>query len=299
MLVDCTVSLPCLHLGTSGAPAPLLSAGLAASRANRVPHRPFVTTGTSLSLYGSTPNFTTELHARSLLVCGLSRPRARAVLPCTLYINYAIDISTAPQISPSVTYVQSCNFNFLVHYISLSLVAIAMNTGSIPMVRCASRINTAVASGRSSRSCKVTAMAAGTTSTMPSRRCSESRSDYYKLLSLEHRVDVGTEDVKRAYRRLALRCHPDVCPPSRRAESTELFLELRRAYETLSDPARKVRYDAGMRTTGVEVGPTRPGVGLARDVWESQLCVLRARSEQRHRARSSGRSRRWSDGPLA
>ncbi|KAF8648054.1 hypothetical protein HU200_065091 [Digitaria exilis] len=176
-----------------------------------------------------------------------------------------------------------------------------MNTGSIPMVRCASRINTAVASGRRSRSCKVTAMAAGTTSTMPSRRCSESRSDYYKLLSLEHRVDVGTEDVKRAYRRLALRCHPDVCPPSRRAESTELFLELRRAYETLSDPARKVRYDAGMRTTGVgEPATARPGVGLARDVWESQLCVLRARSEQRHRARSStGRSRRRSDGPLA
>jgi len=109
-------------------------------------------------------------------------------------------------------------------------------------------------------------------------------SDYYKLLSLEHRADVGAADIKRAYRRLALRCHPDVYPPSRRAESTELFLELRRAYETFSDPARKARYDAGMRAGGG--GAARRGAGVARDVWESQLCVLRARSEQRHRART-------------
>ncbi|CAL5088627.1 unnamed protein product [Urochloa decumbens] len=158
-----------------------------------------------------------------------------------------------------------------------------MNTGTIPMVTCPSRISTTAAFGRRSR-CKVTAVAAGATSTRSTSLCSESRGDYYKLLSLERQADVGAEDIKRAYRRLVLRCHPDVCPPSRRAESTELFLELRRAYETLSDPARKVRYDAGMRAGGREAA--RPGVEFARDVWESQLCVLRARSEHRHRARS-------------
>ncbi|RLN32844.1 hypothetical protein C2845_PM03G32950 [Panicum miliaceum] len=164
-----------------------------------------------------------------------------------------------------------------------------MNTGTVvPMARCPSRINTTAAVRRRSW-CKVTASAR-------SSLCSETRTgDYYKLLSLEHQADVGAADIKRAYRRLALRCHPDVCPPSRRAESTELFLELRRAYETLSDPARKVRYDAGMGPGGG--GPARPGAGFARDVWESQLCELRARSEQRHRARS-GRSSR-SDGPHA
>ncbi|KAM0888335.1 hypothetical protein ACQ4PT_028429 [Festuca glaucescens] len=103
--------------------------------------------------------------------------------------------------------------------------------------------------------------------------------DYYKVLSLEHSSDVGAEDVKRAYRRLALQYHPDVCPPSRRAESTELFVEVRRAYETLSDPATRVQYDAELRT-----GYTAAD-GFARDVWEAQLGVLRARSERRQNAR--------------
>jgi len=157
-----------------------------------------------------------------------------------------------------------------------------MNTAGtiVPMARCPSRrINTTAAVGRRSW-CKVmAAAAAGTTASARSSLCSETRTsdDYYKLLSLENRADVGAADIKRAYRRLALRCHPDVCPPSRRAESTELFLELRHAYETLSDPARKARYDAGMRAGGG--GAARHGAGVARDVWESQLCVLRARSD--------------------
>uniref|UniRef100_A0ACD5XRV2 Uncharacterized protein n=1 Tax=Avena sativa TaxID=4498 RepID=A0ACD5XRV2_AVESA len=117
------------------------------------------------------------------------------------------------------------------------------------------------------------------------RRCTVKASrntDYYKVLSLEHSSDVGEDDVKRAYRRLALQYHPDVCPPSRRAESTELFVELRRAYETLSDPATRVQYDAELRTG---TAARRPADGFRKDVWEAQLCVLRARSEQRQSAR--------------
>ncbi|KAF7058664.1 hypothetical protein CFC21_065673 [Triticum aestivum] len=114
------------------------------------------------------------------------------------------------------------------------------------------------------------------------RRPAGRATDYYKVLSLEHSAGVGEEEVKRAYRRLALQYHPDVCPPSRRAESTELFVELRRAYETLSDPATRVRYDAELRTGRAEARP--PADGFARDVWEAQLCVLRARSERRQKA---------------
>jgi curved DNA-binding protein CbpA len=110
------------------------------------------------------------------------------------------------------------------------------------------------------------------------RRPASRSKDYYKVLSLDHSAPVGEEEVKRAYRRLALQYHPDVCPPSRRAESTELFVELRRAYETLSDPATRMRYDAEL-TTGRAARPAADGLG--RDVWEAQLCVLRARSERR------------------
>ena len=134
--------------------------------------------------------------------------------------------------------------------------------------------------------CTVKAVA---TSPRANHFCSEgSKKDYYKVLSLEHSAAVGAEEIKRAYWRLALRYHPDVCPPSRRAESTELFLELRRAYETLSDPARRLRYDAELRVSGEDPA----GVAFARDVWEAQLCALRARSEQRISERSGGIRRR-------
>ncbi|RLM87762.1 chaperone protein DnaJ 2-like [Panicum miliaceum] len=158
-----------------------------------------------------------------------------------------------------------------------------MSTSStVPAARFAGKINI-----RRSH-CKVEAVA---TSARGGRVCSEgSTKDYYKVLSLQHSAAVGVEEIRRAYRRLARRYHPDVCPPSRRAESTERFLELRRAYETLADPAQRVRYDAEMRTGGEEDGEAaRPGgVEFPRDVWEAQLGALRARSEQRQRARSGG-----------
>jgi hypothetical protein len=168
---------------------------------------------------------------------------------------------------------------------------LAMSTGTMPIARCAATVNnTACIPGRKRRCCNVTARATATSSAAGGRAPGSTRRDYYTVLSLEQHPaaeDVGAEEIKRAYRRLALRHHPDVCPPSRRAESTELFLELRRAYETLSDPARRVRYNADLgEGTGGEVA-SPGGVAFARHVWESQLAVLRARSEQRQRARSS------------
>ncbi|CAL5064685.1 unnamed protein product [Urochloa decumbens] len=164
-----------------------------------------------------------------------------------------------------------------------------MSTSTMPMARSAGKINL---HGPRSH-CKVKAVA---TSSARDRVCSGgsiSKKDYYKVLSLDHQASVGAEEIKRAYRRLALRYHPDACPPSRRAESTELFLELRRAYETLSDPAQRVVYDAEMRAISGECGEeaARPGggsVAFPRDVWEAQLCGLRARSEQRQSAPSGG-----------
>ncbi|KAM0901181.1 hypothetical protein ACQ4PT_020144 [Festuca glaucescens] len=144
---------------------------------------------------------------------------------------------------------------------------------------------------------KVSSYGAGFGRRIGHRRCTvkaaatatASRStDYYKVLSLEHSANLGEEDVKRAYRRLALQYHPDVCPPSRRAESTELFVELRRAYETLSDPATRVQYDAELRTG---TAARRPAVGFPKDVWEAQLSVLWARSQRRQGAGSCGGNR--------
>ncbi|TVT99800.1 hypothetical protein EJB05_54801, partial [Eragrostis curvula] len=156
-----------------------------------------------------------------------------------------------------------------------------MSMTTIPMVKCAGTASAAF--GRRNH-CKVKAVAAR--DTVSSGR----KKDYYTMLSLEHAAAVGTDEIKRAYRRLALRYHPDVCPPSRRAESTELFLELRRAYETLADPGTRSRYDAELRRG--EKATSAAAVGLARDVWEAQLSVLRARSERRQRARAGCGRRR-------
>ncbi|CAM0951185.1 unnamed protein product [Alopecurus aequalis] len=135
----------------------------------------------------------------------------------------------------------------------------------------------AVFGRRSHRTVRVKAAAAAASAGV--RRTASRSKDYYKVLSLEHSSDVGEEEVKRAYRRLALQYRPDMCPPSRRAESTELFVELRRSYEILSDPATRMRYDAELRTGHTAGRPMADG--FTRDVWEEQLRVLRARSEGR------------------
>jgi len=63
--------------------------------------------------------------------------------------------------------------------------------------------------------------------------------DYYDVLGLGR--DVGEEDIKRAYRKLALQYHPDRNPGSKDAEGK--FKEATEAYEVLKDPQKRARYD--------------------------------------------------------
>jgi molecular chaperone DnaJ len=63
--------------------------------------------------------------------------------------------------------------------------------------------------------------------------------DYYEVLGIDRSAD--DEDIKKAYRKLALRYHPDRNPDDKGAE--ESFKEATEAYEALRDPARRSRYD--------------------------------------------------------
>lgn len=62
--------------------------------------------------------------------------------------------------------------------------------------------------------------------------------DYYKILGVER--SAGEADIKKAYRRLARQHHPDI---SRSAGAQERFQEISEAYEVLSDPEKRRRYD--------------------------------------------------------
>ncbi len=78
---------------------------------------------------------------------------------------------------------------------------------------------------------------------MPTERC------YYEILGIERTA--SGDQIKTAYRRLALKHHPDHNRGDAEAEGR--FKECARAYEVLSDPQRRARYDqyghAGLRET--------------------------------------------------
>jgi molecular chaperone DnaJ len=87
--------------------------------------------------------------------------------------------------------------------------------------------------------------------------------DYYQVLGVPK--DAAVDDIKKAYRRLALKNHPDRNPGDKAAE--ERFKEASNAYEVLSDPEKRAAYDQRGRV-GVEDLGFR-GFNSTEDIFES------------------------------
>src|SRR3984885_15794 len=63
--------------------------------------------------------------------------------------------------------------------------------------------------------------------------------DYYKVLGVERKASEA--EIKSAYRKLARKFHPDVNPNNKEAEAK--FKELNEAYQVISDPEKRKKYD--------------------------------------------------------
>lgn len=118
-----------------------------------------------------------------------------------------------------------------------------------------------------------------------SMQTTENTNNFYEVLSLCSE-NVGINEIKKAYRCMALQYHPDVCNHSNKKESMRRFIELQKAYETLSDPILRENYDYQLRLRDYSKGTfgrksSENGRVVLKDVWERQLNGLRRKSFSR------------------
>src|SRR5262245_16329690 len=67
------------------------------------------------------------------------------------------------------------------------------------------------------------------------------KKDYYEILGVPKEATI--QDIKKKYRSLALKFHPDRVPEAEKKQSEEKFKEISEAYGVLSDPKKRQMYD--------------------------------------------------------
>ncbi len=93
--------------------------------------------------------------------------------------------------------------------------------------------------------------------------------DYYEILGIEK--NASEDDIKRAYRLIAKKCHPDLNPDNKEAEQE--FKEATAAYEILGDPEKRSRYDR-FGHAGVDPNAQSQGFGGFGDIFDDLFDIF-------------------------
>ncbi|XP_050902842.1 chaperone protein dnaJ 20, chloroplastic [Lathyrus oleraceus] len=112
-------------------------------------------------------------------------------------------------------------------------------------------------------------------------RATKSDGNLYKILCLSSNTATTTDDIKRAYRTMALQYHPDVFRDGlKKEESTKMFVQVNEAYKTMSNPKLKEEYDSELFGLG----------NLRRSKWMEQMVELNRKSDTRKGGSASSSS---------
>ncbi|MGH7771302.1 MAG: molecular chaperone DnaJ [Candidatus Binatia bacterium] len=116
--------------------------------------------------------------------------------------------------------------------------------------------------------------------------------DYYELLGLNR--SASGEEIKKAYRKLALKYHPDRNPGDKQAE--EKFKEISEAYQVLTDPEKRVQYDQFGHAAFGHGGPFKGGFDFTtgfEDIFGDIFGEFFGAGTTRRRSRTRGEDLRY------